>query len=247
METESAQPQSQSSHGRRRRSSLWKMVALIVAIIIIVGAGGFVAYKKGLISLGSQEGKTVATVNGTAIHQHDIDIRLNQLKPQYQAAGVNLEDPATLKSAQEQIANEIVNEDLVLEDAKAKGITATDAEVKDAGDQLVAAAGSQDALNAQIKSFGMTQKDYQTTLRNNVIIGKYIDQFAPSSSVSVSEDEITKAYQSLVASQTGTSTPPALADVHDAIEQQLLSQKVQDKILTIVNQLKQNAKVEVLI
>jgi FKBP-type peptidyl-prolyl cis-trans isomerase (trigger factor) len=241
METESVQ----TSHSRRR-PSLKKIIVIVVALIIIIGAGGFFAYKKGLISIGSQQGKTVATVDGTAIHEHDLDIRFNQLKDTYTQQGVNLNDANTVSTIKKQIVDEMVNEELVLEDAKKKNITVTDAEVTDSMNQLVAAAGSQDALNTQVKQYGMTQADLQNTVKRNLILQKYVDQYTAQQNITVSEDEITQAYQQMTAGQPATSTP-ALKDVHDQVAAQVKSQKVAQQILVLVNQLKQNAKVQVLI
>ncbi|HVS80000.1 MAG TPA: SurA N-terminal domain-containing protein [Candidatus Paceibacterota bacterium] len=234
------------SSEHRRRGSSTKMILIIVAIVIIVVGGAFFAFKKGMLSLGEQKGKTVATVNGEPIYQHDVDLRLNQLKPTYAAQGVNLDDQATLTTVEKQIVDEIVNEDLILQDAKTKNISVTDAEVKDAMDQLVASAGSQDALDTQIKQFGMSSADLQDTLQRNLILQKYVDQLSAAQNITVSEKEISDAYDQMTQGQAA-STTPALKDVHDQVEEQVKNQKIAAQVLAVVNQLKQTAKINILI
>ena len=223
-----------------------KMIIIAVVVLLLLGAGAYFAHSKGLLSVGANQGKTVATVNGTAIHQRDVDIRFNQLKDTYTQQGANLQDANVVSTIKKQIVDEIVNEELVLQDAQKQNITATSAEVKNGLDQLAATAGSQDALNKQMTQFGMTQNDLQETVRRNLILQKYIDAYTAKQNITVSEAEVTQTYKAAVKGQPA-STTPALKDVHDQVEQTVRNQKVAQLILALVNQLKQNAKVQVLI
>jgi FKBP-type peptidyl-prolyl cis-trans isomerase (trigger factor) len=228
-----------------KRNSRMKTIIIAVVVILLLGIGGYVAHSKGLLSTGVQHGKTVATVNGAPIYQRDVDIRFNQLKDTYTQQGANITDPNIVATIKKQIVDEIVNEQLVLQDAQKQNITVTPAEVKSSLDQLAATAGSQDKLNAQITQFGMTQADLQETVKRNLILQKYIDQYTAKQNITVSEAEIAQTYAAAIKGQPATTTP-ALKDVHDKVEQTVRNQKVAQLILALVNQLKQNAKVQLL-
>jgi FKBP-type peptidyl-prolyl cis-trans isomerase (trigger factor) len=96
-----------------------------------------------------------------------------------------------------------------------------------------------------MKQFGMNQADLEKTVERNLVLQKYIEQYTAKQNVTVSEAEITAAYSAMAQGQPA-STTPALKDVHSQVEQQVRNQKVAQLILTLVNQLKQNADIKIL-
>lgn len=214
---------------------------LLVVILVVLAAAGYVGYKKGILSFG---GKSVATVNGYSIKEHDLEIRLAQVKANYQGQNVKFDDPAVLQNIKTQLVNEMVNEQLVYEEAVKKGNKATDEEMKAASDQIKANYGGDDKFKAQLESFGMTEKDLNVAIERNIVIQKYIQQFSVEQNATASDDEISQLYAQLTQGNTSTTTPK-LVDVKDQLSNQIKQQKVSQKLAARIEELKQSAKIDI--
>ena len=232
METENAAP--------ARKAGAKGIIAAVAALIII--AGGYYAYTKGLMPFAGG-GSTVAVVNGTDIKEKELNRRFEQLKLFYESQGGTI-NAASTTEIRKGLADELVNEELVVQHATSKGIAASDEEIETAYGQLQARFENEAAFKDELEKFNYTERELKANVRREIVINKFIAQYAAEQNVAASEQEIAELYASLSAGQTGV---PQLSEVRDSVEQEVKKRKLEQKIAELVAGLKSQASVEILI
>ncbi len=127
--------------------------------------------------------EVVAVVNGKSITREDLDDQIGLLPEQYRAA---LSD--------EQVLQEMINEELILQEGAARGLTATDAEIDEAYQALLVNGGlTEEQLLVNIGLLGLDKKDLRALLTRQLTISKVFAETVDKS-VNVSEKEARNYY-----------------------------------------------------
>lgn len=233
-----------SENAARKGSNTKRIAAIVIAIAVLAAAGAF-AYTKGWLSAGSiGEGKTVALVNGTKLGEKELNFRYGQVKAGYEAQGTPLADETAIADIKQKIVQEMINEEIVVQEAGKAGLSVSDEEVSAAYDQIKSQVGDESAFQTRLEELDLSAPELRTRLSRELLIQKYVEQFAVQQNIGATEEEIAKLYQDFT---QGRTDAPELKDVRAQVEQEVKRQKLSQMVMALVESLKQRAEIEVLI
>lgn len=159
------------------------MIRIIACFIFFLGASAHAA-----------QDKIVAIVNKDTITQSDADAYLKvvilQLSQQY--AGNGLENK--IKEEKEQLISRMIEDKIILQEAKRKGLFARPDKVKSRIGQLKANYGSEIEFEDSLKEKGLTVKDLENKLNDQMIMREVVEREVRDKVV-VSPDEVTRFYE----------------------------------------------------
>lgn len=222
-----------------------KFTSRIIILIVVIVLGGVIYYASTsgmLSSLGVSGGSVLASVNGAEITERDISDRIAHARTGLEAQGVNFEDTATRELLENQALEEMINEILVLSDAKLKGVTVSDEEVDAQFTQVRARFDSEDLFKAELSKNSFTEETLKENIRRELTLQKYVSSIASSTPLEVTQAEVATFYESL---KGQTENLPPLADVALEIENQIRNQKLVAAVDSVVNTLRAAAEIVV--
>ncbi len=127
---------------------------------------------------------TAAKVNGEAVSTEALNQQLEQLKKQYPNMFTGADGEGRLLDFKQRLLDNIINQKLIEQAAKDKGIKISDADVQKQIDQLRAGFKDQAQFDEALKSAGMTVDGLKTQIRNQLVTQKLIDSLSSNSKVS---------------------------------------------------------------
>lgn len=140
-----------------------KLLALsILAALLVVLAAGCGALPK----------SAVAEINGKVITKEDLDRAIEDLKAQYQNQGFPEPDSAEYKALQKQVAERLVNEEMLWFEADKIGITVSDEEVNQQMDTYKQQAGGEEQFNAKLEEQNFTVDRLKDQVRKSLLFQK---------------------------------------------------------------------------
>ncbi len=145
------------------------LLSTLTSLIPGVGGGG--------VSGGAAPGAgTLATINGQALTERDIDVEQAVQKVlQAQTGRVMSEDPAAQTSFRRELLSQVVDQVLLLQAAQAAGINPTDAEVDGELPRMLGQYGLDGAtLLQRLLALGITEAEYRAWARRQVTNGRYV-------------------------------------------------------------------------
>jgi len=222
-----------------------KIVPIAVAVIAIAALGALLYFSGGPAEEGQQAlPDVVARVNGEDIEKKDLEETEVQL-----AAGQGVADLATLNEEQRgqlqtQALDILVSQELVRQAAEGAGITATDDDVESMLDTIKARFENDEQYQEELAKEGVTESELREQLESSFLTDAYLNQKIDAESVVVTEAEIQAQYEQAVA---GQENAPPLAEIRDQIESLLLQQKRQAAVSEVVDLLRADAEIEILI
>lgn len=189
------------------------------------------------------EEEIVAVVNEEELDGKQFNTVLRNIQVQYQQMG---QDPTTdeLKELiQEHTLNNLVSETLFLQDAKAQGTEVLPEEIDNEYGMFVEQFGGEEALAEALESEGMEIESFkEEQISNSLLYSKHLEKVAPTEEVS---DEEIKAYYDQFAEQSeGEGELPSVEDLSDDIEQMIVEEKQQEKLQAYLEDLKEDADIE---
>jgi foldase protein PrsA len=224
------------------------IAGVVVLALVIVAAGWYFLRSSGSNLLNMQSGtassaETVATVNGEAISRADLTATEQQMAAQQ---GINATSTEILASFQQQALDSLIAQKLLEDAAASANVTVSDDDVNTQISAIKTQFQDDASFQAALSSQGMTEDQLTSQIRSELAVQTYLDQQLNLASTTASEEEISAAYEQLTSGSTATDTP-ALADVHDQVEQYVIGQKQQAAASELVDQLRANADVQILI
>ena len=184
---------------RKPLDKLWLVLAGGIGGAVIVGAVW------GLIAHGQQNDPLVATVGAHQIHQSDFEAQMESM-------------------AGQQTLQQMIDNQLIKDGAKAQNITASKQDISTALQNLESQYGI--SSSAQLTQFLQTNGITQTQL-NDILTVNVLEQKLSEQGITVTNTEIQNYYNQNKASFTpqGSKTPEPLSMVKSQIEQQLKQSK----------------------
>lgn len=190
----------------------------------------------------------VAEVNGEQIEKQAFETaytgQFQQMAMQAQMAGQAPEiDQEQLKA---QIVESMIGQELLIQEADKRDFNVSEDDINEVIDGLVEQNGmeSQDALMAALEEQGTDQEEVLAQVETQVRVNKLIED--ESGEIQPSESELQEYYDQLVAQQEETDAEaeiPSFDEVKSNIEQQLVSQKQNEVVQTLVTTLRENADI----
>lgn len=133
----------------------------------------------------------VARVNGIEISRTDMDRKFNLIKERYAGMGVPLDD-SKINEFKENILNSLIDQEVLLQEAKAGGIKIDPAEIKAELDNFKKQFETEADFKKQISEMNYTEENILSQIEQSKIIEKFIEEkIMPTISVT---DEEAKAY-----------------------------------------------------
>ena len=217
---------------------LVKRVLIIVAVVALAAAGYWFLWPKADV---------VAIVNGQAISRTELAARLEDVKLQYSMYGMELTAAMEAELATE-ILDDLIDEALLLQGAKAAGVEVSEAEIEDYYELLVASYGGEAAFLALLAETNNTTETIKVSIGQHMTIQQYersyIEANVPPELLVITEEEILElyAYYTMFIEDI-----PPLAEVSHHLEQELYEEKVAelDILRNLLQQLRAEATIEI--
>lgn len=162
---------------------------------------------------------TVATVNGTPImnseYQKIIDTTMEVYKKQNPAL---LENQDNVTAIKEEVLNQMIIEQLLLQAAKEQNIKVKDSEVnenvieikkrfeKDENGKTLSEKEAQKAFNAELKKEGLTYKQFEQRIKEQLAVKKMIDAVAREKAKAPTKEQTEQLYDDIRVLMKGNET-----------------------------------------
>jgi FKBP-type peptidyl-prolyl cis-trans isomerase (trigger factor) len=170
-----------------------------------------------------------------------------QLQAAAASQQADMTDSKVTDQIKQQAIDQVVNTELLRQAAVAGGVNITADQVEARYQDIVKQVGGEEALAARMKELGVTQESLHTDIHDELLIQTHLASAISTSSITVSDEEAKKAYDTAVAAAPKGTDIPAFTKVKPAIVEQVRATKQQDQITTYIQSLKDKAKIEVLI
>ncbi|MFC7320617.1 SurA N-terminal domain-containing protein [Halobacillus campisalis] len=183
----------------------------------------------------------VATVNGEELSREDFNTQYNGAKQQYEQMGMDVE------GQQEQIEQSVIEEmiglELLSQEAEAEGHEVSPDEVDERYEEFSSQFESEEAQQEAYEANDLDEETVREELKRSLVINKYVEE--NTEEVEVTDEEIEEQYE--VISEEQGEDAPSLEESRDQIEQQLITSKENEQITKLIDELREEADVEVLI
>ena len=165
-----------------------KLTAILLAVFLVTGLAG----------CGSKvPAGTVATVNGVAISQEELDANFNQFMQMYEAYGVDTSDETLQINLRNSLLESLIVQELIVQEAENREITVSDEEVNAYIQSVKDSYGDADAYVKVLEENGYTEASYAEAVREQMVIELFRDDLVNHPEVV----DVAKARHILVATE----------------------------------------------
>ncbi|MFW6282768.1 MAG: SurA N-terminal domain-containing protein [Minisyncoccales bacterium] len=220
-----------------------KIVGIVVLILLAIGAIFYFTdiIPKDSLDLNNEEAEQVdeeekaALVNGETISKGELEARVKQ---------VNAQTPGTSSvtdQQKKQILQEMVDEELLYQEAKKEGVSADDQTIESEYQNTIEQFESEEQFQEALQENDLTEESLKKNIERGIVLNEYIKQIQEDSDVEVTEEEIQNFYDENIA---GEEEAPELEEVKDQIEQQLLQEQTGQITNQKLEELKETADIQ---
>jgi parvulin-like peptidyl-prolyl isomerase len=143
-----------------------KLTAILLAVFLVTGLAG----------CGSKvPAGTVATVNGVAISQEELDANFNQFMQMYETYGVDTSDETLQINLRNSLLESLIVQELIVQEAENREITVSDEEVNAYIQSVKDSYGDADAYVKVLEENGYTEASYAEAVREQMVIELFRD------------------------------------------------------------------------
>ena len=165
-----------------------KLIAILLAVFLVTGLAG----------CGSKvPAGTVATVNGVAISQEELDANFNQFMQMYEAYGVDTSDETLQINLRNSLLESLIVQELTVQQAENREITVSDEDVNAYIQSVKDSYGDADAYVKVLEENGYTEASYAEAVREQMVIELFRDDLVNHPEVV----DVAKARHILVATE----------------------------------------------
>lgn len=186
----------------------------------------------------------VAVVNGVEITRERYEFRYNLEAKDAPNRGLDLNDSNTRDFFASQVLDNIVTVELLLQQAKQAGINTTDDAVNGQYQIVVNTLGGEEALNQQLANDNITPEGLRNDIREQLIIENFVNVYSESVGIEITDEEVAEAYDN--ASTTSEDLPP-LEDVAEQIKDQLYQQRSVEAVNQLLESMKEESDIQLLL
>ena len=165
-----------------------KLTAILLAVFLVTGLAG----------CGSKvPAGTVATVNGVAISQEELDANFNQFMQMYEAYGVDTSGDTLHINLRNSLLESLIVQELIVQEAENREITVSDEDVNAYIQSVKDSYGDADAYVKVLEENGYTEASYAEAVREQMVIELFRDDLVNHPEVV----DVAKARHILVATE----------------------------------------------
>jgi parvulin-like peptidyl-prolyl isomerase len=165
-----------------------KLTAILLAVFLVTGLAGC----SSKVPAG-----TVATVNGVAISQEELDANFNQFMQMYEAYGVDTSDETLQINLRNSLLESLIVQELIVQEAENREITVSDEDVNAYIQSVKDSYGDADAYVKVLEENGYTEASYAEAVREQMVIELFRDDLVNHPEVV----DVAKARHILVATE----------------------------------------------
>jgi len=223
-----------------RQYYMRKILFSLIALSLVLGACG----KKeedpaetGVLPIDEDElidnDKIALTINDEEILGNVYNLMYVQTKIQLYNFGQDIKDTDLVK---EMSINTLVEQELLKQAANDEGIEVTEEEVESKYEELMADNG--DNVNEFLEEYNLNADAFKNQISFSLYLNEYMETFLQ---VEVSEDEVKEFYEKLKEENENTSE---FEEIKAQIKERIVTQKQQEKVKEILDELKEKSTIE---
>ncbi|KAA0544880.1 hypothetical protein FZW96_18815 [Bacillus sp. BGMRC 2118] len=187
----------------------------------------------------------VASVNGVDIPRSDFDILLEETKTMYAMQGMTEEnmDDATKKQMETQVIEQLVNTELLFQQAKEDKIEITKEDIDKRLEEMKAKFDDEKKFEEALKENKLTEESLRERIEKDLLITQYLEKNIGE--ITVTDAEIQASYDKYKESMKNSDQEaPALEDVKEQLKEQTITEKEQSKIVLILQGLRGESEIK---
>ncbi len=188
-----------------------------------------------------EEDAVVAVVNGEEIQGKVYNSVARQFESTLLSQG---QDPSTeenLQLIEDEAMSVVIGNAVLLQDAKEKGHEADEAVVEERMEELKANFEDEDAMNEALAETGFTLEEMEEQLREQLVYESYMENEIDAPEVT--DEEVQAAYDQFA--ESSEEEAPAFEEMEPTIRQSLQEQNDQEATFARVEELREDAEIEV--
>jgi len=224
-----------------------KKTLITLIVIVILALGGWYIY-----SSTQQNGpvdsenttdvsESVATVNGSAISRADFEALRADLLTQ-QGATFDSLDAATQEELNTQVLNTLISQELIAQQVAQADIDVPEENISAQLSAIASQFEDTAAFEQALETEGVTERELRSQINLDLATNAYLEEELNLSALTATEDEVNALYEEVSA---GQSEVPPLEEVYDQVEQLVLQQKQQAEINAFIEQLRNEAEIDI--
>lgn len=211
-----------------------KLLMLAVAAIMIVALVG----SSVPVLFGTSKDSVVAIVNGEEITTSALETRFRETRALSEAYGIDLDQ----REMKQQVLNDIIAETLLLQKAAADGITATPGEIEAQYQSIARQFPDQDTFRQQLVSQNLTPEALRERIVQQLVIEAVVDANLDEDDLQVTDEEVEALYERY---STELDEVPPLDEARPELENELRQQRMNEAIDRLIDELRDESKIEV--
>ena len=182
----------------------------------------------------------VVVVNGDEILGNVYNSVARQLETTLTAQGHTISDE-TNELVKEQAMSVLIGNKVIMQDAQEKGYEADETTVEERLEELKGQFETEEAMDKALKETGFTLDEMENQLREQLIYEQYIAEEIETGEVT--DEEVKEAYDGFV--ESSEEEAPAFEEMEPTIRTSLEEQKTQEAVFTRIEELKENAEIDI--
>lgn len=186
----------------------------------------------------------VAKVNGEDLTREEFETAYVQLAQSAWQQGVDITDMVTISEIEVRALDVLISTKLLTQAAIAGGNSVDDATVDEELALIESQFASPEEFAQTIEDSGLTLDEVRGEVHDRLLIDEYFTNTEGIENVVVTEAEVQEVYDSYFGAD---EEAPALAEVYDSIEGQLMAGKQQEVIEGVISELEADATIEKMI
>ncbi len=197
----------------------------------------------------------VATVNGVDIGIDVFEDIVKQLSSQYAQQGLDIEGEggeAILQQIEQEAINSLVQQEVILQEAKNKGFDVSDEEVVEELENIKQQYPAEEDFETALQENDLTENKLKAMITDQMQVMNYINSLQSEVKVTVSEDEVKEIYEQyktqMEAQMEGSENiqeMPAFEDIKDMLENELKQRKEQEQVGQMIEKLVEESEIEI--
>lgn len=181
----------------------------------------------------------VATVNGEGISKEKYEKELEATKASYEQQGMPADqmDSKMKAELEKSVLDQMVNAELLLQTAEKDGISVDQKEMDTELENIKSNFENDKQFEEALKKNKLTESDLKDQMKKQMMVTKYLD--SKIGKVEVTEQEVQALYdQYKQQTESQKQKPEELAKIKPQLEQQVLTQKKQEKTNKLVEEIR---------
>ena len=138
--------------------------------------------------------KIIAVVNDDVITEADLDTALSSVRDELKKEYSGPELDRKLEEARNELLNQMIDDKLILQEAKKKGVIVGDSEIDERFKEVKSRFPSEDIFYSEVQKAGITTEVLKNRYRENIMMGKLVTHEVKDKVV-VTPAEIEKYYE----------------------------------------------------